>query len=114
MDQVTSAALAGLVVVAAAAAKETTTKLASTAWQRIKARLGWTSEPPAAEIEAKAAHALAANPELAKEIQSIVNDYGTQVAAISTQQSGSVTTGNIQAKTALTGNQTFTGPVTFS
>lgn len=90
MEPITTAALAGLMVVAADAAKETTSHLATAAWQKIKARLGWTNEPPPAEIEAKAAPALAANPELAKEIQSIVNDYRTQVGSVNVGTLGSM------------------------
>jgi len=114
MDPITSAAVAGLVVVAADAAKETTTKLATIAWGKIKSVLGLASDVPAAEIEAKAGAAIAKNPALEKEIEGIVNDYRKQTANVNRQQTGSIKTGDITAKTALTGQNTFNAPTTFN
>ncbi len=99
MDPVASAALAGLMLVATDAAKETASKLATSAWGKIKAKLGWSNDVPAAEIEAKVAPVLAAAPELAKEIQCIVNDYRTQVGSVSVGTLGSMNLGDAMVGT---------------
>jgi|GEM_PF-1960735 len=90
MDSISTAALAGLMVVAAEAAKDATNHLAAAAWGKIKTALGWTSDPAPTELKANAETALAAKPEAAQQVQSIVNDYQQQVGGVSVGTQGSM------------------------
>jgi len=106
MDPVTSAAVAGVLAVAADAAKEGATSAARAAWTKIKSLLGWQDEPAACDVASRATSTLQAKPELAAAVQQAVTEYRLS--------SMNVSVGTINAKTAITGQNTFSGPVNFS
>lgn len=77
------------------------------AWGKLKSLLGWKTDPKPEEAVALAKKAVADNPALAAEVQTILNDYRQQV--------GGISIGTINAKNVIAGvNNAFNGPTTFN
>jgi len=99
MDPITAAAVAGLTAVAVDAAREGATHIAKSAWGKLKGVLGWKDEPAPGEIEARAEKTLTERPELAAQVQQVVNDYHQQVAGVSVGSIGSMDLAGAQVGT---------------
>ncbi|MGH7133235.1 MAG: hypothetical protein ACREJO_14985 [Phycisphaerales bacterium] len=106
MNEIIAAAVAGLSAVAVDAAKEGATQLAKGAWGKIKGALNWTEDPKPTEVKALAERALSARPELAPQVQQIVNEYTQQVATVNVGTLGSM---NLSGATVTTAKQINVG-----
>jgi hypothetical protein len=77
------------------------------AWGKLKSVLGWKTDPKPEDVRTLVTKALAEQPQLATQIETVLNDYR--------QQLGGVSIGTINAKNVIAGeNNTFNGPTTFN
>ncbi len=89
MDPITLATVTSAVtMLATEAAKEVAGGVGKSLWDAVKAKLGWTVEPPAAELAPRIAQQLENNEALANEIVRLLQAQAQQETAITQQLVG--------------------------